>query len=498
MVRPITWVRRWPRRAAVAATALAIALAVPLAAGAFDGGRYLAGDFHTHTYLTDGSNTQLQVASKAFNRYKLDWLANSEHGGTSKRDAFGNPIASTWRWVTLKTQSWPLIRDLRAVYPEKMLVQGVEWNVPTHEHASVAIVSDEPTAVSDFEYIFDAGDRDTSRPELSKDNTSHAGAVNGARWLQRNYPTTSYFIVNHPSRKQRFSAADLREFNDAAPDVAFGMEGLPGHQKEEYRGGYDNGPFFDGSGNDVTYRARTYGGADWMVAKVGGVWDSLLGEGRRFWIFVNSDYHNDVNDFWPGEYAKSWVHVSGTGLKALVDGMRSGNSFAVHGDLIDGLKFSASQGLRRATMGQTLEVTKGSDVVVTVRFHVPAKNNNGDRPRVDHIDLIKGDVGPKAAPGTPEYASETNPTAHVAARFSSPSWTARNAAGSWYTVVYKLEDVERDCYIRLRGTNLGLNVPNETDAEGNPLIDDLVGPNNAEKAYADLWFYSNPIFIDVR
>jgi len=29
-----------------------------------------------------------------------------------------------------------------------------------------------------------------------------------------------------------------------------------------------------------------------MTAKVGGLWDSLLGEGRRFWAFVNSDFHS--------------------------------------------------------------------------------------------------------------------------------------------------------------------------------------------------------------
>ncbi len=480
----------------VLSAAVAATVALPIAANAISDGRYLAGDFHTHTYLTDGSKTQLDVAKHAFSDYGLDWIANSEHGGTSKRDAFGNPIATTWRWVTLKTQSWPLIRDLRAIYPDKMLVQGVEWNVPTHEHASVAIVTDEPTSVSDFEYMFDASDKDTSRPAMSKDNTSHAGAVNGAAWLQQNYPNTSWFIINHPSRKQTYKVSDIRDFNNAAPDVAFGFEGFPGHQKEPGRGGYDNGPFKDANGNDVTYRARTYGGADYMAAKVGGLWDALLGEGRHFWFFVNSDFHNTDGDFWPGEYAKSYTYVEGEGYQALVDGMRSGNSFAVQGDLIDGLRFTAGHGAQSATMGQTLKVRKGSDVHVTIQFRVPAANNNGDRPKVDHIDLIKGAYGPKAAPGTAAYYAETNPTATIQARFSSNSWRSQRDSRSWYTVKYVLKDVDRDTYLRLRGTNLGLNVPNQTDAEGNPLIDDLVGENDAAKAYADLWFYSNPIFID--
>ena len=34
-----------------------------------------------------------------------------------------------------------------------------------------------------------------------------------------------------------------------------------------------------------------YGGVDAMVAQVGGVRDALLGEGRHFWNFSNSDIH---------------------------------------------------------------------------------------------------------------------------------------------------------------------------------------------------------------
>lgn len=123
---------------------------------------------------------------------------------------------------------------------------------------------------------------------------------------------------------------------------------------------------------------------------------------------------------------------------------------------------------------------------------------NGDKPEVNHIDLIQGNVGPKATPGTPAYYDETNPTAHVEARFFGNSWIGRDKNGTWYTVTYVVKNVDHDSYLRLRSTNLGINVPNETDAEGNPLIDDLVGPNDAAKAYADLWFYSNPIFIDVN
>ena len=255
---------------AITGVAIAALAAVPLVAWATGGARYVAGDFHTHTYLTDGSKTQLDVVHNAFDNFGLDWMANSEHGGTSTRDAFGNPIPSTWRWVTLKTQSWPLVRDLREIYADKMLIQGVEWNVPTHEHASVGIIADEPTAVSDFEYKFDGSDKDTSRVGVSKDSTSHAGAVNAVAWLQTNYPATSYMLLNHPSRKQAYTIAALRDLNNAGPDVAFGFEGMPGHQKEVGRGGYDYKITYPGTTTVdpvATARARTYGGADMMARR---------------------------------------------------------------------------------------------------------------------------------------------------------------------------------------------------------------------------------------
>ena len=65
--------------------------------------------------------------------------------------------------------------------------------------------------------------------------------------------------------------------------------------------------------------------------------------------------------------------------------------------------------------------------------------------------------------------------------------------------------VHEAMYFRLRGTNLPPSTPGETDEEGNPLSDDEAcgkdqAPpkcNTREKAYGDLWFYSNPIFVEI-
>lgn len=477
-------------------------------------GQWVAGDFHTHTYLTDGQKTEVEVVANAFGNFGLDWLANSEHGGAFKRDPYGTPWTQSqfllpgtpvnangtvWRWISLKDYSYPIVQSLRSQYPNNLLIQGLEWNVPTHEHASVGIIADEPIAVSDFEYTFDASDSDTSRAPMPKLNSTHANAVAGAAWLENSYKTTSYFLLNHPSRKLLYTPAAIRDFNNAAPDVAFGLEGLPGHQKESYRGGYGN--FFYNLDNTVnvnkTMLARTFGGADYMLAKVGGIMDSLWGEGRHFWVFVNSDFHDSAEDadFWPGEYAKSYTFVANKDYQSIVNGLRSGNSFAVHGDLINALDFTAKSKGSQATMGQSLAVQNGDNILIKIRFKSPEMNYCGASPKVDHIDLIAGGVTGLAQPGTAAYDSANNPSTQVVATYSSPDMQYDDG---WYVMTYQVKKANADQYFRLRGTNLGYNVPGETE-NGNPLVDSLLaGDNTREKACSDLWFYSNPIFVDVQ
>lgn len=221
--------------AVVLSAGLVVRAVAPASAGEVNG-RWVAGDFHTHTWLTDGNRSQEEVALHAFS-YGLDWFANSEHGGTSGHDPGGKPFpAPIPRWITLKYFSFPIVQRLRVAFPHKGILQGVEWSVPAHEHASVGIVVDDPTAISDFEYACDAGDHDTSRA-LAKRNRTHDDAVACAAMLESNYGGTSYLLPGHPSRAGKYTVADLRDFNNAAPDVAFGFEGIPGHQKSPSRGG---------------------------------------------------------------------------------------------------------------------------------------------------------------------------------------------------------------------------------------------------------------------
>ncbi len=482
-------------------------------------GRWIAGDFHQHTLFTDGSNIMQDDMTHGFS-FGLGWAANSEHGGGSKTDGNGhfwddpsyypaNPIIGDmatsgghqvmWRWQEVRDYAFPIIRDLRSQLPGMSIASGLEWNIPGHEHCSTGIVAKDASGIAQFEWLFDASDKDLTGGALqgwSGKNTvnNHAKAVAGARWMAANYPNSSWIVPAHPERASSYKIEHFRDLNNAAPTVAFGFEGMPGHQKESTRGSYGSGAVGGG----------TYGGAGYYIAKVGGLWDALLGEGRHWWTFVSSDFHSTGGDFWPGEYAKTWTLVPETedhhrnSLEDVVEGLRSGNSFSVHGDLINALDFSVQQKSHEAGMGQEISVPKGSTVKIKIRFKSPAVNYHGDKPVVDHIDLIAGKITGIVSPSDPNYTKDTNETARVIARFTSSDWERDEDEDGWKTVVYHLSNVDSSTYFRLRGTNLPPNTEHETDADGNPLRDSDAGPSTVEAVWKDLWFYSNPVFVYVK
>ncbi len=530
-------------------------------------GEYLAGDFHQHTLYTDGSNPFSKVMEENAN-HGLDWWANSEHGGERNRDGNGNywddptyyptnPILGDeefsgghqemWRWQSLRDYVFPDILTTRMLYPEKVVISGLEWNVPGHEHCSTGIVAEDASAISAFEFMFDASDDDTSREgevtpysTLTKQNDDHEDAVAAAAWMQAQKEAglidDGYIVFAHIERANSFTAADFRDFNNAGPDVCFGYEGAPGHQASGDRGFSRNA---DGGG--------TYGGSGWYSAEVGGLWDALLGEGRNWWNFASSDCHNHWteggSDFWPGEYQKNYAKIdAGAEYReaSVVEGLRSGNSWHVEGDLIDQLHFTAKSGRNVVEMGETLTARPGRMVAIKIRVHDPDGANNCpfsfdnpslaqinvfqplNRPVLDHIDLIRGEVTGKISPDSPNYNSESNPATEVVATFERRGGADKNG---YMTYVYNFKaEAGKNYYFRLRGTNLPANVPFETDELGNPVADSLANDNlyasmdpamleaqlpadyvistnskldEVVEAYADLWFYSNPIFVEV-
>ena len=304
----------------------------------------------------------------------------------------------------------------------------------------------------------------------------HLKTLEAMKWMVANHPNGSYYVPAHleragpfnPDSNNGFNVEHLRNFNNAAPNVAFGFETQPGHGASSDRGEYAvlrNG--FVGSATNVdSVGGTTYGGTGVYGAQVGGVWDALLGEGRNYWFFASSDWHNrgsfgpddrrTTQDFLPGEYQRNYTMVRNGSDKlrpqGIVDGLRTGNNFAASGQLIDRLAFVACASYPGpaaksnaaveaiavaaathntdtdvtgcATMGEKLKVRPGAEIVVSIVVRDPAGTNFSpyafpnpsllqigvnqpiNAPVLDHIDLVRGMVGGYRTPGAADYAGE--------------------------------------------------------------------------------------------
>ena len=435
-----------------------------------------------------------------------------------------------------------------------------------------------------------------------------------------------------PGDNRGYNVEHLRDFNNAglfdasdlsAGSVAFGGEFAPGHQFQSDRGSYSPSrptagfgtyggagaygaaevsvPGFDFDGNPVTQETidalnaefeENYGGNPYsrFFGDLGGsrpperivlgrpsintMWDALLGEGRRYFIFFSSDWHgrgafgpfeqSSTGDAWPGEYQKVYAYARGGDggynyrtVREVVSGMRAGNSFSVMGDLIDDLSFVMCQGGTCATMGETLTVDpEGEPVIYRIRLrdpeginHSPYAFNNAsllqmgmevptNEPQLDNIDIIRGDI---TGPIAPTEAAYTTNVANASTEiFQTVMRDGFTTDGEYMTVSGQIPaaSIGNDMYFRMRGTNMPKGTPNETDIDGNPLLD--LSSNNIPcpfpyvdpdpdtaltefnpdvcpaylpvndrlsgspqiidfdvEAWTDLWFYANPIFVEV-
>jgi hypothetical protein len=536
-------------------------------------GEYLPGDFHQHTLYTDGGNTFAHMMSKN-HEYGLQWWANSEHGGERNRD--GNGVywderddvtilgdeeysgghREMWRWQSLRDYVYPDILTARDLYNDRVIINGLEWNVPSREHCSTAIHqygTDVPTAISEFEYRFDRSDDDTSRDgevsvipgmsPLSKTNSTEDDLYAAAAWMQALKDAgigDAWMVPAHIERGRNWYIENFRAMKAAGPDVVLGFEGSPGHQTSSDRG---------------FSRSRyggTRGGVGFYSAVVGNMWDALSAEGIKWFNYASSDDHwnwrQGGSDFYPGEYQKNYTYINENAadpIQAVFNGNRSGNVWFVMGDLIDELQFTAKSKSNTAMMGQTLKIKAGDQVQIKIKVHDPAGANNCpfdmdnpslaqigvyqplNMPVLDHIDLIAGTITGNVAytntddPAATDYGTD----AKVIETFYRRGGKDKNG---YMTYVLNIKP-EKSTFIRLRGTNLPPNVPFETDAAGNPLPDTEANDNiysytadpgleailvdalfegeeitttskldDVAEAYADLWFYSNPIYIEVE
>src|SRR5215470_12024986 len=550
------------------------------------GNPYVAGDMHNHNTCTDGSvsagyaidrSVAKGVAAAGGNNFNLDWFTLGNHGGSGNRDCrfsdtsanlpgdttttwnqtLGKTIdgititslkgtpngtganAAMWRWQSIKEVEYPIIVNRTATY-NKVLVEGLEWIVPGHEHTDVAVIAGQNPRgglrgtgsainMAQFEFRFDRADTDAiglldnnnNQVWQGKDNVNNSGtaghgkAVAAIQWLQANHPLQSYAIPTHseragafnPNGSNGYNIEHYRDFNNAGPTVAFGIE-APGH--------FAQGTTTGGSGSygSGAVGGGTYGMSGVYTAKVGGLWDGLLGEGRNSFIYISSDWHNrgvfgardagSTGDFIPGEYTKLYVpNIERFTSQSIVDGMRSGNTYSVNGDLIGPDLVFRAKGQRGdwKTMGETLVVRPGERITVEMEMTVPAKNNSPytfenplllpvgkhqalNAPLLDHVDLITGKITGVIAPGAPGYAVPNaggvagasivyNPTTVIARQIQASNMKVQKfghgAVRMSFTTTFTPDN--QPGYIRARGTNIPIATPHVTDSAGNPLLD---------------------------
>jgi hypothetical protein len=457
--------------------------------------QWLAGDSHIHSHWSArydqtknppepliGADAQYATPVNAHRArlHGLSWMVTTDHGGPNH-----SKLNLTRAYAELKVS--------RQMVPEVLQFYGMEMNMPAMDHHTLIVPNSaqEASMLYDIERQFDANEAWPVDPERRQEAQARRALEH-----MKGLPLLPLVFANHPSRSATGigiygsnEPRELRANNNVAPEVYRGMEGAPGHQAAGLAS--DGSQKRDTAGNPAGFRggysragAQTFGGFDQMTAIVGGLWDSMLGEGRRFWIVATSDQHSHYtdtsrpgSDFWPGEYQKTYVHAQRS-YSSVLDGLRSGRIFAVAGDLITELDVQAKAGRRVAAIGETLSAEKEQPITLIVKFRdAAAKNTRGDDPRVSRVDVITGDIH-----GPSEDANvDRNPTTRVLARLVDKQWTRDRDT---YTFTVTLPKSDRNFYVRIRGTNTE-NLEPAMDTAG-------------ENPWSDLWFYSNPIFIEVE
>lgn len=449
---------------------------------------WLAGDHHIHSRFSVGWDESappkpiiggdaiypIPTNAEMARKFGLSWMVATDHGGPNHSK------------VNLE-QAYPELLHSRTEVPEVIQFFGLELNTPGADHSSIIVPHshDEAEHLHAYESRFDA--REAWPLDEARDQEPRMlEALKFADQMEKK----PVVIAHHPSRSASESGvygkttpAELRAWNDTAPEVAVGMEGAPGHQAasirvpkaDEFqypdwvyaRGAYGRG-------------YPTMGGFDQMTAIVGGFWDSMLGEGRRWWITANSDSHIHYTeggiDFWPGEYSKTYVYA-GKSADDILDGLRNGRVFVVTGDLIDELYLEVSSESEVANMGGELTVKPGDEITITVKVRDPGEPNvSNKQSEVSRVDLIAGSLTGRSE----DQTRDKNETTHVVKRFTASQWSEDQNV---LTMQHKMV-VDGPMYVRIRGTNT-------QQAEPEP-------DRGREDPWTDLWFYSNPVFVSTR
>lgn len=512
-------------------------------------GKWMSGEYHIHTIQSNDASEEFMniqnILNVAFRQNMgilpkeaktenikygktFDYVMFADHLRNSPRSVYGEDKL-TARWEAILEQQKEIEKlKSQGKYENKIIYSGFEWDMMGLDHASVAIIDEKSQdvpyeGVHQFEWLFSYDTKDEVFKQNEKslygerinDKNSVNDTYEAVKWLSKNYPK-SFVLPNHPSRHNNgddvvdlgeVSIEHLRRLNDIDSNIVFGFEGMPGNQMA-------------GEGSCELPQEDIRAGADEMISVTGGVWDALLSEGRRFYNFANSDFHFKISSnkeygsgYWPSEFSRNytWVETGEDGVydfRDVVDGMRSGNSYSVNGELISDLQFNVKKDENLATMGEQLNVDKNSEVEVNIRFKVPNNNNYKtiynsntglkatNTPKLDHVDLIMGHVTGKVDESN--YSSLQNTDAKIVETFDISKLKADSEG--YYNLTYKT-NVDSNMYFRVRGTSSNL-----VDENGDPITHerevalstqfrhDQINDYN----YTNLSFYANPIWVNVN
>ncbi len=477
---------------------------------------WLTGDHHIHTNRSPDGQYLIsqQVARSA--QYGLDWMVITDHGGVAHQK-FG--VEATH----------PDVVAARQGNPRTLVFQGLEWNIPSAEHGTVFVApgDGDVALLKEFEGSFDgtvnkASASSAANEKLARDGIAFLGAA-----VRSGRVADALMLANHPARKGIDSPHEIRGWRDTDPRIAVGMEGAPGHQaaaipgpghEKNGRGFYDNAPSVDSFTGYPPESYVTYGGFDWMTATVGGLWDSLLAEGKPWWISANSDSHKvyadtlkpgtgDFNatgsygtptdtgspiltygDFFPGFYSNTVVGAKGFSYPAVMAGIRAGRMYVVHGGLVGALSMQVTGGgAAPATLGGTAMVNRGNDVELEVEITLAGRpNHHGDLPTLAKVDVIVGRI--TGAVSDPD--AFLAPNTRVVKTFEVPAAASHRT----YRISYKLGKQDGPFYVRLRGSDGRRTAPGLRGAAIDPAGPKVDALGNADP-WQDLWFYTNPIFV---
>jgi len=479
------------------------------------GYRWLAGDHHIHTQFSPDAQYRVIDQVRHANAYGLDWMVITDHGSVQHAKIGVEKVN-------------PDIVAARRDVPDTLVFQGLEWNIPAAEHGTVFVHPgrNEVSVLKAFENGYDG----TVRSASANTAANEALAVAGLHFLSDSVTSRrvadALMFANHPARKGIDSPHEIRGWRDAAPRIAVGMEGAPGHQAAGIPAPYGAGSgrgYYDNSPDPVTSfpgypleSYRTFGGFDWMTATVGGLWDSLLAEGKAWWISANSDSHqvwNDTSqrgpgsdfatngyfndpvhitapqsrfgDFWPGFYSRTHVGSADFSYASVMQGLRAGRVWVDHGGLIDSLDVRLRAGHDEVSLGGVLHARRGTPVTLQIRIN-PARLPNWSQflPMLAKVDVIRGTVtGPVSNRDT-----FTAPSTRVVKSY--------DVSGQSRTIVlsYPLGRLDDGFYVRLRGSDGNRLAVGPMGAAVDPAGPKMDVVGDADP-WQDLWFYTNPMWV---